>query len=121
MKKLIDEYQQLKNALVSDDFEASKTHYKQVNALLSEMALASFQNIENFNSIDDLREEFIALSEQMISAVEKSNPMDETIYIQRCPMADSGEGENLINIFEVVKLFRSNQKPLLWCFYVEMR
>ena len=103
MKKLISHYTELKNALVSDDFEASKTHYKQVNALLSEMNSKNFKNVEKLKSIDDLRDEFILLSEEIIAFVEKSNPMEETIYIQRCPMADSGEGARWLSFSDQIR------------------
>jgi Cu(I)/Ag(I) efflux system membrane fusion protein len=103
MKKLIDEYKQLKNALVSDDFEASKTYYKQVNALFFNISSQEFQKVEKLNSIDELREEFIELSEEMIAMIEKSNPTEETIYIQRCPMADSGEGARWLSFSDQIK------------------
>mgnify|MGYP006427115267 CR=1 FL=1 len=103
VKDLINHYTELKNALVSDDFEASKIHHKQVNALLSEMNAKNFKNLDKLKSIEDLRDEFIQLSEEMISVVQKSNPTDETIYIQRCPMADSGVGARWISFSDQIK------------------
>lgn len=103
VKQLISHYTELKNALVSDDFETSKAQYKQVNALISEINLKTFQQVEKLNSIDKLRDEFIALSEHMIAIVKKVNPVDGTIYIQRCPMADRGEGARWLSFSEQIK------------------
>ncbi|MFN2262122.1 MAG: DUF3347 domain-containing protein, partial [Psychroflexus sp.] len=94
------EYHKLKNALVSDDFETSKAQYKQVNMLFSELNSKTFQNVEKLNSIDELRDEFIALSEHMIAVVKSLNSMDKTIYIQKCPMADRGEGARWLSFSE---------------------
>ena len=76
MKKLIDEYKQLKNALVSDDFEASKTYYKQVNALFFNISSQEFQKVEKLNSIDELREEFSTEIAKAVEQVAKDKDYD---------------------------------------------
>ena len=103
MKELIGEYQLLKNKLVSDDFMASKKHYKQVNTLISKVSSQHFQNIKKLNSIDELREEFKFLSDEMIRLLEKFNPMDKTIYIQLCPMADNGDGARWLSFSNQIR------------------
>ena len=103
VKKMVNHYTELKNALVSDDFKTSKAQYKKLNVLLSKMELQSFQNVEKLNSIDDLRDEFIKLSEEMIAIVETANPSDETIYIQKCPMANQSKGASWLSFSKDIK------------------
>ena len=71
--------------------------------MLLEMGLQNFENVEKLKSIDVLRDEFIGLSEEIIAMIKASNPMDQTIYIQKCPMADRGEGASWLSFSDQIK------------------
>lgn len=103
VKKLISDYSELKNALVSDDFEISKAIYKKVNFGLSKLDRQTFKDVDQLNGIDDLRDTFIQLSEDIIAMAKASNPTDDAIYIQQCPMADRGEGARWLSFSKEVK------------------
>ena len=92
VKELISHYSELKNALVQDDFETSKSRYSKVNPLLSELKSNTFKESKNIKDIDELRAIFIRLSEEVIAIAKTSNPTDDTIYVQRCPMVNNSEG-----------------------------
>ncbi|MBZ9652185.1 efflux RND transporter periplasmic adaptor subunit [Psychroflexus montanilacus] len=103
VKKLINDYSELKNALVSDDFETSKAIYKKVNFGLSKLDRQTFKEVDQLNGIDDLRDTFIQLSEDIIAMAKASNPNGDAIYIQQCPMADRGEGARWLSFSKEVK------------------
>jgi len=103
VEQLVNQYTNLKDKLVADDFEASKIQYKKVNDLLSKLDLQSFKTLDKINSLEQLREEFITLSEQIISIVKTSNPIDKTIYVQQCPLANRGEGAQWLSFSQQIK------------------
>ena len=103
VKDLISAYNKLKNALVLDDFETSKRHYKKVTALLAEWRMKKFKDNDALSSIEQLRKEFIVVSEEVIRIVKTTNSLDKTIFIQRCPMADSGEGARWLSFSDQIR------------------
>ncbi|TKS56644.1 efflux RND transporter periplasmic adaptor subunit [Mesohalobacter halotolerans] len=103
VKDLISVYNKLKNALVLDDFETSKRHYKKVIALLAKLSIKKFKDIEELSSIKELRKEFIVVSGEVIRIVKTTNSLDKTIFIQRCPMADSGEGARWLSFSDQIR------------------
>ncbi|MBS3738656.1 MAG: efflux RND transporter periplasmic adaptor subunit [Psychroflexus sp.] len=103
VKDLISRYNKLKNVLVLDDFETSKRHYKKVTALLAEWRMKKFKDNDALSSIEEFRKEFIVLSEEVIRIVKTTNSLDKTIFIQRCPMADSGEGARWLSFSDQIR------------------
>ena len=101
--QLINHYTELKNALVSDDFETSKEKYQQVHSSLEKLKIDTFKDSDKVKDIDDLREIFIQLSEAVLSVVEVSNPTDDTIYVQRCPMANKNEGATWLSFSKDIR------------------
>jgi len=103
VKQLINQYSSLKDALVKSDFKTSRSAYKQVNSLMSQLTSSQLKVSKQINDIDDLREEFILLSEEMIAIAKASNPTDTKLYVQRCPMADRGEGARWLSFSSQIK------------------
>ncbi len=98
--KLLKYYLELKNALVKDDFEGSKAILKDFqkilkssvdkNQLLSTLE-PTLNSMITSKNIEDLRQNFINLSEEMIDYTKGLN-IEPTLYVQYCPMANSNEG-----------------------------
>ncbi|WP_019037428.1 efflux RND transporter periplasmic adaptor subunit [Psychroflexus tropicus] len=103
VKQLINRYTNLKEALVLSDFQASLSAYRQVNSLLAELNIDDIKATEQIKTIDELREEFILLSEEMIAIAQTSNPTGSKLYVQRCPMADRGEGARWLSFSNQIK------------------
>ncbi|MFD0931939.1 efflux RND transporter periplasmic adaptor subunit [Psychroflexus salinarum] len=103
VKTLINDYTELKDALVADDFKTSKLKYNKVNISLSELKSHTFKDSKNVKDIDELRDIFIRLSEEMIMIVKTSNPTDDTVYIQKCPMANQSEGATWLSFSKEIK------------------
>jgi Cu(I)/Ag(I) efflux system membrane fusion protein len=103
VKQLINQYANLKEALVKSDFEASRSAYSQVNTLLFQLNNADFKALNQIKTIDELRDEFILLSEAVIAIAKTSNPGDNKLYVQRCPMADRGEGARWLSFSNQIK------------------
>ena len=110
-KPLLREYLALKNALANDDFDAAKKANKALGDALSKIDESLFtgessevwtqysakirQSIKvasNAENIVGIRDNFLPMSNAMIVLVETFRPIEETIYIQHCPMADSDKG-----------------------------
>ncbi|MBZ9778000.1 efflux RND transporter periplasmic adaptor subunit [Psychroflexus sp. CAK8W] len=103
VKTLINDYAELKDALVQDDFETSKQKYKQVNSSLSKLNSNTFKGANKVKDIDELREIFIRLSEKVIAIAKTSNPTESAIYIQKCPMANQNEGATWLSFSKEIK------------------
>ena len=101
--QLLSDYRQLKIALSSDNFEDAKTNYKKLVASFSKLKLRKLQNTGKIRSIDELREEFLALSEDIIAIAKSSNPTDQLLYVQRCPMANNSEGASWLSFTKEIK------------------
>lgn len=76
LEELISEYLTLRKALASDDFEAAQEHVKMFS-------------MDSFSGIEELRAEFKAISEALISRVEDEG-YEGTLFKQYCPMYDGG-------------------------------
>lgn len=101
--QLLTDYRQLKIALSSDNFEDAKTNYKKLVASFSKLKLRKLQNIDKIKSIDELREKFLALSEDIIAIAKTLNPTDQLLYVQRCPMANNNEGASWLSFTKEIK------------------
>ena len=116
--QLIHQYLALKDLLVASDFKKSK---QQVNSMLQ-----GLQNVESLGEkefyeqyllgikesltgfvgtkqLEDGRMSFIAISNAMIQLVEAYEVTDETLYIQKCPMANRNQGASWLSRDESVK------------------
>jgi len=100
---LLSDYRQLKTALSSDNFEDAKINYKKLATSFSKLKLRKLQNADKIKSIDELREEFLVLSEDIIAIAKSSNPTDQLLYVQRCPMANNSEGASWLSFTKEIK------------------
>jgi Cu(I)/Ag(I) efflux system membrane fusion protein len=57
----------------------------------------ALQHIEHFGDIKALRDNFISISNAMITIAETFNPIPYPIYVQHCPMADSNKGADWLS------------------------
>lgn len=76
LETLVPEYLKLREALARDDLESAKEHIKMFS-------------MDTFSGIEELRAEFKAISETLISRVEDEG-YEETLFKQFCPMYDGG-------------------------------
>ncbi|NBC57952.1 MAG: DUF3347 domain-containing protein, partial [Bacteroidetes bacterium] len=82
----------LKNALVNDDFNTAKTSYKLLVSKLSSLSDLNFKEPNEVKNLDHLRDSFITISEEIIALVNISNPTENKLYVQECPMANQSQG-----------------------------
>ena len=92
MTRLIENYIELKNALVNDDFNTAKTSYKLLVSKLFSLSDLNFKEPNEVKNLDHLRDSFITISEEIIALVNISNPTKNKLYVQECPMANQSQG-----------------------------
>lgn len=115
--EIITSYMPLKDALVASDSEKSiesASHlHKQLNdmeiGMLNDMARAHLQSIKRdaeaiskTDAIDQQREHFKSLSDNIVAIATDFNDLDQPIYVQFCPMADNNKGANWLSFEEKV-------------------
>lgn len=105
LQELLLSYLDLKNALVVGNFEEAQpkaqlleTSIKSSMDVLAAIDLSSAKQLVEQGSqmilktnVDQLRKDFIALSEAMIGIAEQSN-IPFPVYVQFCPMANNDDG-----------------------------
>jgi Cu(I)/Ag(I) efflux system membrane fusion protein len=111
LRHLLDDYDQLKNALASDKPAAARqaaqsmlSHLKQIpmKAWKGEMHGFWMQQTERIQpaaatiaqtqDIESMRRAFLPLSEAFIAWASRLPVAEDTLYVQHCPMADNNEG-----------------------------
>lgn len=116
VEKLVDQYLQLKNALVKDNFAEADKQVKALQKAFSEtnMGLFTGQSHNKWmdyqnrmqaqttqflqtKSIDEARTVFLALSNIMIEMTYDFGPFTQTFYVQYCPMANQNKGAEWIS------------------------
>lgn len=63
----------------------------------------ALQHMQHFNSLEEVRQAFQAVSDGMIALTKAFNPMDQPLYVQHCPMADSNKGADWLSIKAEIK------------------
>ncbi|WP_247653599.1 efflux RND transporter periplasmic adaptor subunit [Flavobacterium sp. CS20] len=101
--QLINNYIELKNSLVNDNFEASKQAYHNLLSKLSNYSDTTFKNLNEIKNIEDLRDSFIKISDEIITLVNTSNPLENKIYVQHCPMANQSQGASWLSFSKEIK------------------
>ncbi len=113
---LFDDYFQLKDALVKDDFENSKKYASTLLKKLNKINMSIFKGsahdawmqqsgalkkalvaIDKEKTIEGVRKHFISLSNQFIQMAKTFNPLNSRLYIQHCPMANNNKGADWIS------------------------
>lgn len=111
LDRLVEVYLELKNALVEENMEATEIYSIQFMELLEQTSPETLEgepkafweekqkfllqhaqlNLEEDN-LEELRNNFIYLSEAMIKTVDAFGLKDKSIYVDYCPMANSDKG-----------------------------
>jgi len=122
LKPLFISYFEFKDALVTDDFPLAKKAGKNMSQSLSKINMSLFtgeshdvwmkysneiksalQHIEHFTSIEELRTSFQLISENIIYLGNSFNPIEETLFVQHCPMANSNKGAYWMSMEKDIK------------------
>lgn len=113
LKEIIEIYLTLKEALAEDDEEKSlqvvSKFQRQLNSLdfKNQNAKDEFERIilkmKASKSIEIMRVHFQKLSNALIALMEKENPLNETLYVQFCPMADDDRGAFWLSTEQEIK------------------
>lgn len=111
-------YFSLKNAFVASDVEKAKAlSYKMLQEVeslkidnLGAMETSHISKIKSMleaisenDNIENQRDHFIVLSENMIAFTSNMKVLDKTIYLQHCPMANNNKGANWLSLSENVE------------------
>jgi Cu(I)/Ag(I) efflux system membrane fusion protein len=110
-KRMLDSYMKLKNALVDDKFPEAQSFSGELKSNADKISESSIKsgsedsfiklmtqlssNLEHSghaSNIQELRKIFQNVSNTVIQAVKLLTPLEITIYIQFCPMADENKG-----------------------------
>jgi Cu(I)/Ag(I) efflux system membrane fusion protein len=113
---LVEHYLNMKNALVADDYEkAIKALQKfseevRTNNEMNDhqehaakhqkhhgLMLATLSAADSSKSIEELRDAFVGISKELLTALENQNYEHPSLYVQFCPMANNGEGARWIS------------------------
>lgn len=116
LQPLYDAYLQWKDALAGDNFSAGQKAASSMKKELEKIDMGLFQgeahktwmgyqskldnslqHVEHFTDIEVLRQAFQAVSVVMIDMTNKFDPLQETIYVQHCPMADNNKGADWLS------------------------
>ena len=116
LKPVIESYLQLKDALVNDDFSSAidlggnlqklinnidmKLFSVEAHELWMTYGMAAGQLAGKFISSENIinaRSTFKPLSAQVIQIARVFQPLDRTLYIQHCPMADNFKGADWLS------------------------
>jgi Cu(I)/Ag(I) efflux system membrane fusion protein len=122
LQAIFGHYFELKNYLVDDDFENAVQAGKRMRQTLEKVDMDVFsgkthniwmsneqklndglQHVHHFQTIEELRKAFQNLSNTMIDITVSFGPLEEIVYVQRCPMADSNKGADWLSREKEIK------------------
>jgi Cu(I)/Ag(I) efflux system membrane fusion protein len=122
VRKLLDRYFTLKDALVKDDLSVARKQASELKKAFdgTNMGLFSGKAHEHWMShsraavealvklaaskdIDTARSYFKPLSTRMVALAEVFGPFDVTMYVQNCPMADNNNGADWLSLEEKIQ------------------
>ncbi len=117
ISRLLESYLQLKDAFVDDDFETSINEAQKLEKVLGGISMSLFEGdarevwmeqgmpledlvdqIVNAEDITSARKPFKPFSEHMIRLVRVFHPIEKSIYVQHCPMADDFKGADWLSL-----------------------
>ncbi len=109
--KVVNAYLQMKNALVASDEAPARRHAADLAKAISHVPMSVFgeaaheswmayqevlqdltQKVVNANSLAGMRKQFTPLSDRMADLMEIFGPLQEPLFVQFCPMANSNKG-----------------------------
>lgn len=122
LQPILNNYLELKNALVSDNFSEAKNKISEVENSIDNVEASQFSpekgtiwsNIQqelqreldilaSAENIDEIRNNFDEFSATMIRMLKLFRPNEAEIYVQHCPMADNDKGAHWISASAEIK------------------
>ena len=109
---LLNHYLSLKNALFKDDLQKAKTEIGSLSEAISELnhqdlkSWNKFQKQLNFRikimesseNLKEIRSSFDELSAAVIGLIKTTQPNNNLLYVQHCPMADNKRGADWLSL-----------------------
>jgi Cu(I)/Ag(I) efflux system membrane fusion protein len=112
-QKILQAYLSLKEALAEDEeeasFEKAKQFYQEIKAASIEPSAAQqtllkiADQIQNSKDMESARQYFQYASDILIDLAKQNNPLNETLYVQFCPMANNDNGAFWLSTEEEIK------------------
>ncbi|MCF8357941.1 MAG: efflux RND transporter periplasmic adaptor subunit [Prolixibacteraceae bacterium] len=116
LQPLYTSYLQWKDALTNDSFAEAQKNATDMKSALDKINMGLFkgdahnvwmdyqgklsnnlEHVQHFSDIEQLRKAFQSVSVPMIEMTNTFTPLDETIYVQHCPMADDNKGADWLS------------------------
>lgn len=116
MSLIFENYFQFKNALATDDLLKAKSRAADMLQSLLKLDKTYFEEslhmdwskyhavlavllekVNSQSSLADVRETFLSISDEMINIAETFKFYTNSLYVQRCPMADANKGANWLS------------------------
>jgi Cu(I)/Ag(I) efflux system membrane fusion protein len=94
----LNDYLELKNSLVDDDFSSAQKHYK---TLLMKL-FKDEKVVMNKQNIQQLRNDFVQLNDHLIPMIKEQNT-NQKLYVQFCPMANDSNGAQWLSKNKAIK------------------
>jgi Cu(I)/Ag(I) efflux system membrane fusion protein len=122
LQPLYGAYMAFKDALVNDNFAEAQKAAVHMQTGLDAVDMAVFsgpshdawmtfsrdlakalEHVLHYQGLEELRKAFQHVSETMIALTRSFRPMDKTLYIQHCPMADDNKGADWLSLDKDIK------------------
>ncbi len=115
---LLAVYLDLKDALVSSDKEQTQILAEKGTKMASEISTMQMDemgkshvsklaeqlsSISKKDGLENQREEFVSLSQNMIQIGQQMNDLGTKLYVQHCPMANNDKGANWLSLEEEIR------------------
>jgi Cu(I)/Ag(I) efflux system membrane fusion protein len=122
LQPLYASYLKWKDALTNDDFAEAQKMATRMKLVLDKINMSLFkgdahnawmeyqgslsnslEHVQQFSGIEQLRKTFQTVSSTMIDMTNTFKPLAETIYVQRCPMANNNKGADWLSTSKEIK------------------
>ena len=111
MRVLVQPYLTLKDELVRSDTQAASASAKEMLVLLSDKKYAFsrsnlkplLESIQNTDDIEEQRELFRSISNEMIQWASTTQSVSSKLYVQFCPMANNNKGASWLSTQEEIR------------------
>ena len=122
LKPLYAAYLNWKDALANDNFTEARKSATNMKSVLDKINMNLFkgdahnvwmdyqgglskglEHVEHFSDIDQLRKAFQPVSAGMIEMTNTFKPLDKTIYVQHCLMADDNKGADWLSTEQEIR------------------
>lgn len=99
-ESLLNEYIELKNALVASDAEKAAESAAALagDSEATEAVKTHSTIIAETTNLDIQREHFYTLSESMYALLKNAGSLNQRVYLQYCPMARDNQGANWLSL-----------------------